>query len=109
MSKKILIYQDKDKKRIIGWIENETFIKKINPNFHLQRIWGDTPGIQKVIWDRIEDKVKEIKVFAGKIIFKISKEIFNREKVVKDYGHGLQYFVNRRFWEIENPYQKKLF
>jgi len=106
---KAVTYQDRDRVRVIGYIDNRIFKKTIDPKKHLQRIFDNTPAIQKYPWDvKVRPFVDKIEIKAGDIAFKSSVENFDKYNFMRDFGHGKQYFMSRKYWEIEDKNQMKL-
>ena len=68
---------------------------------HLLWQAGGVPCIDKRMWEDCKTRVKEIYVRTDKgRRFKISSESFEKNKKEVDFGHGIQYVVDKDFWDI---------
>jgi len=100
--KNIKYYGNKEIRKI-GVIKKRVFMKSIKEDKHLMRIFGETPGIQKIIDTYLND-FDEIKITtdSGKV-FKTTKRNWVSNRFEFEAGHGKQYFMNLKHWEVVEP------
>jgi len=85
------------------------FRKKIVESKHLMKNYGGVPCFDADTHDRYSERITEINVLTDKHrIFKTSARVFNENKGEFDFGHGRQYFVGIKHWEILNTREQKL-
>jgi hypothetical protein len=96
---------DKDKVRCVGTVENKVFKKKIDDKKHIMRIYG-SPGIQKEVFNLYDEfHTIEITTHQG-TTYRINASDFLLHCEEKDFGHGKQLFVHKKYWDIETPQGK---
>ena len=86
----------------IGQIRDRVFGKMITKSNQLMGIYGGTPGVQDTI-DKYLDHFDSITIKTyDDTVFSTSKEnwLSNRER--KDFGHGGQYFMYAKHWDIQH-------
>ena len=104
-----IYFNARDKKRLVGTIKDRILQKKVNDKKHLVKMYGDTPAFQDTI-DRYLNEFDSIKVKSDAgYIFKTTKEKWLEHRFIDNLGHGLQYFMIRKYWDIEMSFQKALF
>ena len=97
-------YNDNGKMVVIGEIKDGVFEKKVNANMHLMEIYDNTPGIQSVIDNYLEDfDMIRIESDDGQV-FESPKNFWIENRFKADHGHGDQYFMNKKKWEEAKGY-----
>lgn len=89
------------KDKVIGELKDALFLKFVDDKKHLMKIFGNTPGIQKSAWEEVKDKIIAIKITTKKgAVFTSTKTNFEKHSFEKDFGHGVQLFMERVHWTI---------
>ena len=100
-----IYYDDVDRTRLIGEIKGRVLRKQVDDDKHLVRIYGNTPAFQATIdkYLMLFDAI-EVKTNLG-YIFRTLTDNWIKHRFKGDYGHGVQYFMNRKNWEVIPPRQ----
>ena len=88
--------------RIWGVRSGNTVRKYVREGIHLFRKW-DAWGVDADMWDTlVDDGVETLEILDSqrKLLYTIAMDMaFVDHK--KDWGHGYQYFVPRRYFEVQ--------
>ena len=104
-----IYYQDKDRKRLIGEIRGRTFFKFVDDDKHLMELAGNTPGIQLTI-DNFLNRFDNIAIKTKRgLTFKSTRENWTKHRFLREWGHGAQWFMGKKYWEIIDILAPKLF
>lgn len=75
---------------------------------HLMRLFGDTPGFDADTFDRLMLLgLGGLWAWNKDTSWRVAAHIFDLNKAERDYGHGRQYFLPRRFWLVEEGHGKR--
>lgn len=90
--------------RMIGDLKNGVFKKKVN-HTHLLQVM-DAYGIDAEFFETLPPKTKiEIQEVMG-YHYTTDKETFKEHGVIRDFGHGEQIFLSRKYFTTNNPKYK---
>ena len=101
----IIKYRDK----IIGNLEDGVFTKNVKRSKHFMKIFNGW-GIQSSVFNGIESRCKEIVIndIESNLIYKTNTKIYREHGILKDMGHGMQIFLDEKYFEKLGGKQNKL-
>jgi len=84
------------------FLEEKTLKKnRLNPKKHLFFSLGGVPCIDANLWDGHKDKFENIELTTTTAqSWKVSKEVFDENKLVFDVGYGRQYYIHKELWQV---------
>ena len=83
------------------FLEEKTLKKnRLNPKKHLFFSLGGVPCIDANLWDGHKDKFESVELTTTAQSWKVSKEVFDENKLVFDVGYGRQYYIHKELWQV---------
>ena len=101
----IIKYKDK----VIGKLVDGVFTKNVKRSRHFMKIFNGW-GIQSSVFDGIELRCKEIVIndTESNLIYKTNIKTYRERGILKDMGHGMQIFLDEKYFEKIGGKQNKL-
>jgi hypothetical protein len=90
----------------------ETLLKEnLDDEKHLMWMpgFGGIPCIDAIhVWDKLRPYIQNIQISTkGGRVFRITKEIFDKNKKELDAGYGKQYYIEKKYWTIFDPIRRQ--
>jgi hypothetical protein len=112
---KALVFHDgPDRRRRLGSIvhrpEGATFCKTLRGSVHLFRAL-DAWAMQAEVLDDLRlvgVRAVEVRDSEAAITYRADLAVFERDGITRDFGHGPQVFLPRKFWQTESAEQPRL-
>src|SRR3990167_11459106 len=101
----IIKYRD----RMVGKLEDGVFTKNVRRSKHFMKIFNGW-GIQSSVFNGIESRCKEIVIndTESNLIYKTNTKTYREHGILKDMGHGMQIFLDEKYFEKIVGKQNKL-
>ena len=95
--------------RVIGWLNEETYYKKVKSTVHRMRNYGGAYGIDKNVIEEIRDKCQLIRIMEvdTKNIYQSTLANFLEHSIGINFD-GPQLILPLKFWEKEDNANLKL-
>jgi hypothetical protein len=100
------------RKRAIGHfdIRDGTWVKRrLDPKRHLAQIAGGSPAWDAQTYMALGPDLKHLAAYTtDNRVFRIDRATFEAHRFAKDFGYGVQYYCEYRYWSVSDAKQGRL-